>query len=65
MLFSGSLKYNIEYGLEERPLEKMEEVAKRINIHKFISEMENGYDSGRELLHLPHFVIMFASFIVS
>ncbi|XP_014839459.1 PREDICTED: antigen peptide transporter 2-like isoform X1 [Poecilia mexicana] len=45
VLFSGSLKYNIEYGLEERPLGKVEEVAKRINVHKFISEMENGYDS--------------------
>ncbi|KAM4715335.1 antigen peptide transporter 2 [Anableps anableps] len=46
VLFSGSLKYNVEYGLEERPLEeKVKEVAKRVNVHKFISEMENGYDT--------------------
>ncbi|MEQ2311174.1 hypothetical protein AMECASPLE_016952 [Ameca splendens] len=46
VLFSGSLRYNIEYGLEKPPLEeKVKEVAEKINAHKFISEMENGYDT--------------------
>lgn len=46
VLFSGSLKDNLEYGLKEGILpEKMKEVSERINAHKFISEMENGYDT--------------------
>ncbi|XP_038139436.1 antigen peptide transporter 2 [Cyprinodon tularosa] len=46
VLFSGSLKYNIEYGLEKPPPEeKVKEVARKIDAHKFISEMENGYDT--------------------
>lgn len=46
VLFSGSLKDNLEYGLKEGILpEKMKDVSERINAHKFISEMENGYDT--------------------
>uniref|UniRef100_A0A3Q2NX83 Transporter associated with antigen processing, subunit type t, teleost specific n=1 Tax=Fundulus heteroclitus TaxID=8078 RepID=A0A3Q2NX83_FUNHE len=46
VLFSGSLKYNIEYGLEKPAVEeRMKEVAKKINAHRFISEMANGYDT--------------------
>ncbi|XP_037547591.1 antigen peptide transporter 2 [Nematolebias whitei] len=45
VLFSGSLRSNIEYGLKDCTVEKVKEVAKKINAHEFISEMENGYDT--------------------
>ncbi|XP_013870240.1 antigen peptide transporter 2 [Austrofundulus limnaeus] len=44
-LFSGSLRSNIEYGLKDCTIEKVEEVAKKIGAHDFISEMENKYDT--------------------
>uniref|UniRef100_A0A1A8BJ55 Transporter associated with antigen processing, subunit type t, teleost specific n=3 Tax=Nothobranchius kadleci TaxID=1051664 RepID=A0A1A8BJ55_NOTKA len=45
VLFSGSLRYNIEYGLKDCSVEKVKEVAKKIDAHDFISEMEDGYDT--------------------
>ncbi|KAM8836410.1 antigen peptide transporter 2 isoform 2-T3 [Spinachia spinachia] len=45
VLFSGSLRYNLEYGLKDCSLEKVKEAAKKANMHKFICEMENGYDT--------------------
>uniref|UniRef100_A0A8C6LKS9 Transporter associated with antigen processing, subunit type t, teleost specific n=1 Tax=Nothobranchius furzeri TaxID=105023 RepID=A0A8C6LKS9_NOTFU len=45
VLFSGSLRYNIEYGLKDCSIEKVKEVAKKIDAHDFISEMEDGYDT--------------------
>ncbi|KAL6094480.1 uncharacterized protein ACO6RY_15881 [Pungitius sinensis] len=45
VLFSGSLKYNMEYGLKDCSVEKVKEAAKKANAHKFICEMENGYDT--------------------
>ncbi|XP_041829386.1 antigen peptide transporter 2 [Melanotaenia boesemani] len=45
VLFSGSLRYNIEYGLKDCTIEKIEEVANRIKAHNFLSEMEDGYDT--------------------
>lgn len=47
MLFSGSLRDNIVYGLKDCPPERVEAVAKNVNAHSFISEMENGYDTGK------------------
>ncbi|KAF7203584.1 antigen peptide transporter 2 isoform X2 [Nothobranchius furzeri] len=49
VLFSGSLRYNIEYGLKDCSIEKVKEVAKKIDAHDFISEMEDGYDTGTDL----------------
>uniref|UniRef100_A0A8C7X1J0 Antigen peptide transporter 2 n=1 Tax=Oryzias sinensis TaxID=183150 RepID=A0A8C7X1J0_9TELE len=45
VLFSGSLRDNIVYGLKDCPPERVEAVAKNVNAHSFISEMENGYDT--------------------
>uniref|UniRef100_A0A8C6TM16 Transporter associated with antigen processing, subunit type t, teleost specific n=1 Tax=Neogobius melanostomus TaxID=47308 RepID=A0A8C6TM16_9GOBI len=45
VLFCGSLKYNIEYGLEESNMEKVKETANRINAESFISDLEKGYDT--------------------
>ncbi|XP_068438942.1 antigen peptide transporter 2 [Clinocottus analis] len=44
-LFSGSLRYNLAYGLQGCSAEKVEEAAKKTNADDFISEMENGYDT--------------------
>ncbi|XP_028989074.1 antigen peptide transporter 2 [Betta splendens] len=43
VLFSGTLKYNIEYGLKDCSYEKLRETAKRANADEYISELENGY----------------------
>ncbi|XP_038591057.1 antigen peptide transporter 2 [Micropterus salmoides] len=45
VLFSGSLRYNIEYGLKDCNLEKVKEAAKKANADDFISELENGYNT--------------------
>nr|XP_020513505.1 antigen peptide transporter 2-like [Labrus bergylta] len=45
LLFSGSLRYNIEYGLKGCSLETVTEAAKKANAHKFISELEDEYDT--------------------
>lgn len=49
VLFSGSLRYNIEYGLKDCNLEKVKEAAKKANADDFISELENGYNTGTEV----------------
>lgn len=49
VLFSGSLRYNIEYGLKECTIEKVKEAAKKAKAHDFISELENEYDTGTEV----------------
>lgn len=45
VLFSGSLKYNIAYGLKDCPIEKVKEAAKKANADDFISKE---YDTGTE-----------------
>ncbi|XP_008299512.1 antigen peptide transporter 2 [Stegastes partitus] len=45
VLFSGSLRYNIEYGLKDCTAEKVKETAEKVKAHDFISEMENEYDT--------------------
>ncbi|XP_041671892.1 antigen peptide transporter 2 isoform X2 [Cheilinus undulatus] len=44
-LFSGSLRYNIEYGLKDCSIEKVKEAAEKANADTFISELEDGYDT--------------------
>ncbi|KAM9715754.1 antigen peptide transporter 2 isoform 1-T3 [Menidia menidia] len=44
-LFSGSLRSNVEYGLPDCPPERAVDVAKRVNAHAFISEMEHQYET--------------------
>ncbi|KAJ8361736.1 hypothetical protein AAFF_G00429380, partial [Aldrovandia affinis] len=46
VLFSGSIRDNIAYGLEHCPLERVQDAARRANAHGFISQLEHGYDTG-------------------
>ena len=43
--FSGTVKENIRYGNLEATDEEVIEAAKAVNAHKFIMELENGYDT--------------------
>lgn len=46
VLFSGSVKYNIAYGLREFSMERVREAAKNANAHDFICRLDEGYDAG-------------------
>ncbi|XP_076145901.1 antigen peptide transporter 2-like [Alosa pseudoharengus] len=45
VLFSGSVKDNIAYGLGECSLQRVQEAACKANAHGFISQLEKGYDT--------------------
>ncbi|MEE9429933.1 MAG: ABC transporter transmembrane domain-containing protein [Melioribacteraceae bacterium] len=45
VLFNESVKANIAYGLENYPDDKVVEVAKAANAHRFIKELPKGYDT--------------------
>ncbi|XP_037650555.1 antigen peptide transporter 2a [Sebastes umbrosus] len=45
VLFSGSIRDNIAYGLAECSLEEIEEAARKANAHDFIKQLEKGYDT--------------------
>lgn len=45
ILFNETVFNNIAYGLSNIPIEKVIEVAKIANAHKFIEEMPNGYET--------------------
>ncbi|CAK6976646.1 antigen peptide transporter 2 [Scomber scombrus] len=45
VLFSGSLKYNIVYGLKDCAMQKVREAATKANVDAFISELDNEYDT--------------------
>uniref|UniRef100_A0AAY4CMU7 Transporter associated with antigen processing, subunit type a n=1 Tax=Denticeps clupeoides TaxID=299321 RepID=A0AAY4CMU7_9TELE len=45
VLFSGSVKDNITYGLENCSLERVQEAARKANAHEFICQLEKGYDT--------------------
>ena len=44
-LFSGTIRDNIAYGKPGAPMEEIIEAAKRANIHDFIRELPDGYDT--------------------
>ncbi|NJL88582.1 MAG: ABC transporter ATP-binding protein [Coleofasciculaceae cyanobacterium SM2_1_6] len=44
-LFSGPLRDNISYAAPKAPLEKVIEVAKMAQIHDFITDLPDGYDT--------------------
>uniref|UniRef100_A0A3B1K017 Transporter associated with antigen processing, subunit type t, teleost specific n=1 Tax=Astyanax mexicanus TaxID=7994 RepID=A0A3B1K017_ASTMX len=44
-LFSGSIKYNIEYGLHGCSEERVQDAAKKASVNKFIHNMDQGYDT--------------------
>lgn len=45
VLFCGSLKYNIEYGLKESNLEEVRGTVKKISADSFFSDLDQGYDT--------------------
>ncbi len=45
ILFNDTVSRNIAYGLEDMPLEKIEEAAKAAEAHEFIMELSQHYDS--------------------
>uniref|UniRef100_A0A671KIA0 Transporter associated with antigen processing, subunit type t, teleost specific n=1 Tax=Sinocyclocheilus anshuiensis TaxID=1608454 RepID=A0A671KIA0_9TELE len=45
VLFSGSVRYNIEYGLKDCTLERVKEAARKANAHNFICKLEQGDDT--------------------
>lgn len=44
-LFTGTIRENICYGRENATEEEMIAAAKAVNVHDFIMEMEEGYDT--------------------
>jgi subfamily B ATP-binding cassette protein MsbA len=45
ILFHGSVRSNIAYGLQDVPDEKLVEAATAANAHRFITELPHGYDT--------------------
>ncbi|KAF7652779.1 hypothetical protein LDENG_00092520, partial [Lucifuga dentata] len=45
VLFSGSIRHNIAYGLAHCSLDEIQEAARKANAHDFISQLPNGYDT--------------------
>lgn len=46
VLFSGSVRDNITYGLPGCSLDEIEEAARKANAHEFIQRLQKGYDTG-------------------
>lgn len=49
VLFSTSIRDNIAYGRPDCSLEQVQEAARQANAHGFISNLENGYETGKLL----------------
>lgn len=49
VLFSGSIRHNIAYGLDECSMEEIQEAARKANAHDFIQQLEKGYDTGKRI----------------
>ncbi|KAM7373592.1 hypothetical protein PAMP_008433 [Pampus punctatissimus] len=45
VLFSGSIRHNIAYGLDDCSLDEIQEAARKANAHDFINQLEKGYDT--------------------
>ncbi|MGF7048435.1 ATP-binding cassette subfamily B protein [Paenibacillus sp. DS2015] len=45
VLFTGSVRDNIAWGLEDASLEQIKQAAKRAQIHDTIAQLPNGYDT--------------------
>lgn len=46
VLFSGSVRDNIAYGLPDCSLDEIQEAAREANAHEFITQLQKGYDTG-------------------
>ncbi|XP_041665972.1 antigen peptide transporter 2a [Cheilinus undulatus] len=45
VLFSGSIRDNITYGLDDCSLDEIQAAARKANAHDFIKRLEKGYDT--------------------
>ncbi|TKS89112.1 Antigen peptide transporter 2 [Collichthys lucidus] len=45
VLFSGSIRDNITYGLPDCSTDEIQEAARKANAHDFINKLEKGYDT--------------------
>ncbi|KAI3358843.1 hypothetical protein L3Q82_015241, partial [Scortum barcoo] len=45
VLFSGTIRDNIAYGLADCSLDEIQEAARKANAHDFIKQLEKGYDT--------------------
>ncbi|XP_060754915.1 antigen peptide transporter 2-like [Neoarius graeffei] len=45
VLFCGTVRDNIAYGLPDCSLERIQEAARKANAHEFICQLEKGYDT--------------------
>ncbi|VDL80853.1 unnamed protein product [Nippostrongylus brasiliensis] len=45
VLYNGSVRYNITYGCDWATEEDMLRASKTANVHNFVDELENGYDT--------------------
>lgn len=48
VLFSGSIRDNIAYGLTDCSMEEVQEAARLAHAHDFIQQMGRGYDTGND-----------------
>ncbi len=44
-LFDGTVRENISYGRRDAPFDAVRKAAERANAHRFIAELESGYDT--------------------
>ena len=44
-LYTGTIKENIKYGKQDASDDEVIEAAKKANIHEFIMELKDGYDT--------------------
>lgn len=51
VLFSGSIRDNIAYGLSHCTIQEIQEAAQQANAHNFILKLKNGYDTGAPWCH--------------
>lgn len=51
VLFSGSIRDNITYGLPDCSIDEIQEAARKANAHDFINKLEKGYDTGELFNH--------------
>lgn len=55
-LFSGSLRYNIEYGLKDCTADQVQQAAKKVNADDLISELKSEHDAGTLLYQMYEFI---------
>lgn len=49
VLFSGSIRDNIAYGLSHCSMDEIQEAARKANAHDFILKLKDGYNTGKNV----------------